>query len=144
MRDFTGRLKRNPTQDELAAGMGLNPRQWSRLLIDLSNFELFISLRRGDECNDKRMTEALYPPHHSPYEVAGLSEARRYLKAAKKTLPKRYRQVIRLYYERDLKMKEIGEILGVQESRVSQIHTSALQMMQFALRSKGIRPETVF
>jgi RNA polymerase sigma factor for flagellar operon FliA len=60
------------------------------------------------------------------------------LSSAMQVLPERYRQVVQLYYERDLTMKEIGGILGVNESRVSQIHKCALERMQLTLTQNGI------
>ena len=60
------------------------------------------------------------------------------------TLPSRYRKVVELYYQRDMTMKEIGDVLGVNESRVSQIHKSALQRMQAALGGSGIRSIAAF
>ncbi len=55
------------------------------------------------------------------------------------TLPLRYQKVVFLYYTNDLTMKEIGEVLGVNESRVSQIHKIALKKMAVVLESEGIR-----
>ena len=61
-----------------------------------------------------------------------------------KTLPERYQQVVSMYYEKDLNMKEIGTLLGVKESRVSQIHKSALQRMQMVLGGAGICSAAAF
>jgi RNA polymerase sigma factor (sigma-70 family) len=55
-----------------------------------------------------------------------------------KTLPERYQKVVFLYYTNEMTMKEIGELLGVNESRVSQIHKTALRKMATALQSEGI------
>jgi RNA polymerase sigma factor for flagellar operon FliA len=54
------------------------------------------------------------------------------------TLPERYQKVVFLYYTNDLTMKQIGDVLGVNESRVSQIHKTALQKMAGVLESEGI------
>ncbi len=51
---------------------------------------------------------------------------------------------MKLYYEGDLTMKEIGGMLGVNESRVSQMHKSALQRMQTALEDSGIHSAAAF
>ena len=72
------------------------------------------------------------------------SELRDKLTAAIELLPFRYQQVVRLYYERDLTMKEIGGILGVNESRVSQIHKSALERMHAAFDRSGIHSAAAF
>jgi len=72
------------------------------------------------------------------------SELRDRLEVAMKALPKRYQQVVAMYYDRDMTMKEIGNRLGVNESRVSQIHKSALARMQVALESNGIQSAALF
>ena len=53
-------------------------------------------------------------------------------------LPERYQKVVFLYYTNDMTMKEIGEMMGVNESRISQIHKLALKKMQVVLESEGI------
>jgi RNA polymerase sigma factor for flagellar operon FliA len=60
------------------------------------------------------------------------------------TLPERYQKVVFLYYSNEMTMKEIGDVLGVNESRVSQIHKSALEKMAGALRSAGIYSAQAF
>ena len=55
-----------------------------------------------------------------------------------KTLPERYQKVVVLYYTNEMTMKEIGGVLGINESRVSQIHKSALEKMQVVLQANGI------
>ena len=61
-----------------------------------------------------------------------------------KTLPERYRKVVLLYYTNEMTMKEIGGILGINESRVSQIHKSALEKMGVALQANGISSSQAF
>lgn len=61
-----------------------------------------------------------------------------------KCLPKRYQKVVFLYYSNEMTMKEIGEVLGVNESRVSQIHKIALEKMAVSLRSVGIESAGAF
>jgi RNA polymerase sigma factor for flagellar operon FliA len=55
-----------------------------------------------------------------------------------KVLPERYQRVVLLYYTNEMTMKEIGGVLGINESRVSQIHKSALEKMNVALQGAGI------
>jgi len=52
--------------------------------------------------------------------------------------------VVLLYYTNEMTMKEIGGILGINESRVSQIHKSALEKMQVALEANGITSAQAF
>ena len=71
-------------------------------------------------------------------------ELREMLMGAMKTLPERYQKVVVLYYTNDMTMKEIGGLLGINESRVSQIHKTALEKMAIALQSAGIHSSGAF
>jgi RNA polymerase sigma factor FliA len=53
-------------------------------------------------------------------------------------LPERYQKVVSLCYANQMTMKQIGDLLGVNESRVSQIHKTAVKKMQMTLQSEGI------
>jgi RNA polymerase sigma factor for flagellar operon FliA len=69
---------------------------------------------------------------------------RKILGRAIKTLPERYRKVVTLYYTEELKMKEIGTVLGIKDSRVSQVHKSALEKMAIVLHENGINSVYAF
>ena len=71
-------------------------------------------------------------------------QLRSVLASAMKTLPERYKKVVVLYYTNEMTMKEIGGILGINESRVSQIHKSALEKMSVVLQNAGIRGSSAF
>jgi RNA polymerase sigma factor for flagellar operon FliA len=66
------------------------------------------------------------------------------LDAAMGALPERYKKVVVMYYTNEMTMKEIGTMLGINESRVSQIHKSALEKMAVALQSNGINSANAF
>ncbi len=70
--------------------------------------------------------------------LTGQKELRGILSVAMKTLPERYQTVVGLYYLGGKTMREIGERLGINESRVSQIHRTALEKMQVNLQAAGI------
>jgi len=59
-------------------------------------------------------------------------------------LPERYKKVVLMYYKNEFTMKEIGQHLGINESRVSQIHKSALEKMANALHQAGIASSQAF
>ncbi len=84
------------------------------------------------------------PAEVSPERQFARSEMRTRISSALGSLPERYRQVVTLYYEGDMTMKEIGSMLGVKESRVSQMHKSALAKIQFILTSNGISQTAAF
>jgi RNA polymerase sigma factor for flagellar operon FliA len=79
-----------------------------------------------------------------PDELFAHRELRRVLDDVIGTLPVRYQTVIKLYYDQDRTMKQIGAELGVNESRVSQIHKTALEKLEAALRSSGFQSPQVF
>ena len=62
--------------------------------------------------------------------IAELTEARGILLGAINHLPEQERLVVALYYYEELTLKEIGEILGISESRVSQVHTKAIRRLR--------------
>jgi RNA polymerase sigma factor for flagellar operon FliA len=72
------------------------------------------------------------------------SELRSALDRVIHTLPARYQKVVRMYYDQDRTMKQIGTALGVNESRVSQIHKASLEKLAVALRSNGFASAEVF
>ena len=83
-------------------------------------------------------------PKAMPDSICAREQLRSVLGVAMKTLPERYQKVVMLYYTNEMTMKEIGGILGINESRVSQIHKSALEKMQVALQASGITSSQAF
>lgn len=137
------KLNREPNEAELASAMGLDARRWRALMVDFRSLGNAVAQTRSE----REETPGLELPcasHHNPDHVFARSELREKLTTAMATLPSRYRQVVELYYERDMTMKEIGDVLGVNESRVSQIHKSALERMQQALDGSGIHSAGAF
>lgn len=143
-RDLTAKLQRSPTQTELARAMGLTSRRWQMLMVDFGSLGAAALQVHANDRDDQPRQEMPCKPAQCPDQLFARSELREKLNSALKTLPDRYQQVVRLYYERDMTMKQIGGILGVNESRVSQIHKSALERMQSALEVNGIRSASAF
>jgi RNA polymerase sigma factor for flagellar operon FliA len=73
-------------------------------------------------------------PHCRPYSIFKKNETRDFIARAIQKLPKRERIIISLYYYEELTMHEIGKVLGVNESRVSQMHGNALRRLSGKLR----------
>ena len=82
--------------------------------------------------------EPVAGPGWQPDVTAGHEELLATLRTAISMLPARYGEIVALYHWRGLTMREIGRSYGINESRVSQIHKRALQIMAASLRSKGI------
>ena len=88
---------------------------------------------------DDRPQEFAATPELQPDHMCERRQLRSTLARAIGKLPKRYQKVVFLYYTNEMTMKEIGNLLGVNESRISQIHKMALKKMAVTLESEGIR-----
>ena len=130
-------LDREPTEAEIAKEIGLDTKRWQALMVDFHSLNA-AATHQMSEREDQASLEVPSPASECPDEVFARTEMRRKLNVAMQTLPKRYQQVVTLYYERDMTMKEIGGVLKINESRVSQIHKTALGRMQSFFGGTGI------
>jgi RNA polymerase sigma factor for flagellar operon FliA len=133
-RELGDELGRTPTAAEVAAKAGTTAPGW---LLDPAWRSGPAAQSRAEECSkdpcDLRAGEAWRPDVR-----AGHQELRAALFAAMESLPLRYRQIMLLYHWQGVTMREIGLAFGVNESRVSQIHKRALDLMAGCLKSSGI------
>lgn len=125
-----------PTDDELAAAVGISTAQLYRSLEEARK-QHFLSIHGLTD--DEPTVGYLVPPDRSPSPAAQVErkELLERLTQAIKELPKRDRLVLMLYYERDLTMKEASQVLGITESRVSQVHASAIFKLAMKLRTES-------
>jgi RNA polymerase sigma factor for flagellar operon FliA len=143
-RDLAAVLHRNPTQAEVAEKMGIGDERWRRMMMELRNVGLLSASSRSQDPDEPPAPEFPAEPKTQPDAMCSLEQLREYLQLALGCLPERYRQVVRLYYTNELTMREIGDMMGINESRVSQIHKSALQKMATALHAAGIESSAAF
>jgi RNA polymerase sigma factor FliA len=142
--ELTAQLQRDPTENEMAQGMGVSTRRWRQMLVTLGNIGIAATQAHKYERDDQPAAEPPCATEFHPDRVYARSEIRDRLSGAMNVLPPRHREVVTLYYDREMTMKEIGNYLGVNESRVSQIHKSALSRMQVALTSSGIQSAAAY
>jgi RNA polymerase sigma factor for flagellar operon FliA len=133
-RELQATLQRMPTESEIALKLGVDVDRWRQMMVDLRNVGLISASSRVPQHDDLPAPD--FPS--KPDNMCSHEQMRSVLGVAMKTLPERYQRVVSLYYTNEMTMKEIGGILGVNESRVSQIHKSALVKMQVVLQSNGI------
>jgi RNA polymerase sigma factor for flagellar operon FliA len=143
-RELAATLQRNPTEAEVAAKLGIDVQKLRTMMLDLRNVGLVSASTRGPECEDLPAPDFPCKPETQPDSLCAREQLRAVLGIAMKTLPERYQKVISLYYNNEMTMKEIGTILGINESRVSQIHKSALEKMNAALEANGITSPAAF
>jgi RNA polymerase sigma factor for flagellar operon FliA len=134
------RLRRTPTDPEVAAEMGISMRDLRDTFTKLSytsvaSFEELWS--PGGERDDRANLMATIRDEtaEDPVSLFENEEIRDILATAIERLPERERLVIALYYYEGLTLREIGEVLGVTESRVSQLHTKAVLRLRARLHS---------
>jgi RNA polymerase sigma factor FliA len=122
---FADRNGRPPGEEELAAELGTTTAQLYRTLEEARR-QQFLSLHGLG--GDREGRDCLVPVDGapSPDRVAERKELLERMTRAIRKLPARSRQILILYYERDLTMKEVAEVLEVTESRISQLHAGAL------------------
>jgi RNA polymerase sigma factor for flagellar operon FliA len=136
---------RSPTEPEIAKAMDVPHAQFQRMTRELFNAGLTTGQpHRVERPDHTSFTEAAETPDLGPDELLAQTELRSALDRVIATLPPRYQKVIRLYYDQERTMKQIGSVLGVNESRVSQIHKAALEKLAAALRANGFRSPEVF
>lgn len=143
-RDLAGELHRNPTEAEVAARMGVEVDRWRQMMLDLRNVGLVSASTRAQDSEDMPAPDFPTSPDSHPDTMCAKEELKSLLKTALDTLPERYQRVVLLYYSNELTMKEIGNMLGINESRVSQIHKAALEKMANALGQAGISSAAAF
>lgn len=113
-------------EEELAAELGLELPAFQTLLGELRGLTLVELDNHDEDAPGNSAWQVPDNPEHSPLREYERQESREKLIAAINRLPERERQVVALYYVEELTMKETGAVLGLTESRVSQIHTQAL------------------
>jgi RNA polymerase sigma factor FliA len=142
-RDLATRLGRAPVEAEVAEAMGVPLERWRRMVLELRVVGLMSASGNAGE-NHTPAPEFPARPESQPDSICAHRQLRNMLDSAIATLPVRYRRVVSLYYTKDMTMKEIGDMLGVNESRVSQIHKTALEKMATVFHSAGIHSSAAF
>jgi len=130
-------LGRPARDEEMAEQLGLQMDDFYRLLKQSAGVPL-ISLDVVMDPEDKRrdvLSCIVDPKSSNAFGLLGLNEVKDSVARAIEDLPEKEREVISLYYYDELTMKEIGEVLDLTESRVSQIHTKAILRLRVRINN---------
>lgn len=137
--DLWNQLKRSPTDEEVANYLDLTVEQVRQALIDASQaFMSLDSFNIFDQEDDMSVYEAL-PDENSPDPTESIEEMDTLgqLEKALVQLSERERTILSLYYFDELTLKEIGSVLGITESRVSQLHARAILDLKSIMRDSA-------
>jgi RNA polymerase sigma factor for flagellar operon FliA len=137
---ITRSQRRTPTEPEIATELHLTLNEYQLLVGQLKGLEIgSLSLEHHANSGEDKLAFIAGSPRDEPLFQCLMGETRQILIDAIDELPVKERKVLTLYYYEELNMKDIGLILGVVESRISQIHAGALVRLRLTL--KGLRKE---
>lgn len=144
---------RAPSEGELAAALGMVLGDYQRLLQEARGHQLIYLEDLVDNQDESFLDRnCAGPALADPAALLEDIDTRRALVAGIEALPEREKTVMALYYDEEMNLKEIGEVLGVTESRVCQLHSQAIARLRAAVqlsegapvvkKRRGRRPKT--
>lgn len=130
-----GRLKRAPTETEIAKEIGIPVAEYQEMLNEARGAQLiyFEDIGRADDDEDY-LERHIADEGADPGDILRDKRFRTALVAAIEELPEREKQLMSMYYEQDLNLREIGAVMGVTESRVCQLHSQAVARLRAKLK----------
>ena len=135
IRVLTQRMGRAPGEADVAAEMTLSLEEYQQLLGDIKGLEIgTLHMERNEDSGEEELAYIPGKPEDDPLFHCLRGELEERLSGAISELPDRERLVMTLYYYEEMTMREIGLALGVVESRVSQVHASAVVHLRVALK----------
>ncbi len=136
IRSAEHKLQRAPREAEIAAEMKLDVAAYQDLLLAAKGAHLVYLEDAGGEAGEEGLLETALPADGpDPLERIRDRRFRESLVTAIENLPERERLMMSLYYEEGLNLKEVGAVLGVSESRVSQMHSQAIARLRSGMAS---------
>jgi RNA polymerase sigma factor FliA len=133
-------LQRAPTEQEMASSLEMELEEFREALLEIANSSVLalddlwtVADPTGGQIS--LLDTIRDPTAVDPHQEVDATELKDRLADAIESLPDRERLVIALYYYENLTLREIGEVLGVTESRVSQLHTKAVLGLRSSLQS---------
>jgi RNA polymerase sigma factor for flagellar operon FliA len=135
---LSSRLKRVPVEEEVAGYLGMDLESFRRMLLDIERSQVLSleDILHHSEDDSMNILDSIQDADSpDPENISEEEDLKEIIRRAVSFLPEREKIVLVLYYFEDLSMKEVGEVLGITESRVSQLHASALKHLRHRLLS---------
>lgn len=135
--DIEKQTGRPATDEEVANTMGLALEDFHKL-IDETKSVTFMDIeflrQKATEANDLTLAETFAMDDRDPFTALNLTQIKGLIANAISELPEKEKLTVSLYYQEELTMKEIGEVLGYTESRISQMHSKAMLRLRAKLK----------
>jgi len=129
-------LGRPVADDELATAMGVSLKKWYQIVREIQPTGVdWLRPKEADEAYPPDLENMVGTSQASPFDLFARDEQREMLNRALLCLSERDREIITLYYQDELTMKEIGAKMGVDESRISQVHSMALARLRTRMKA---------
>ncbi len=131
---------RPPSEVELAKALGVSLAEYQKMLQDARGHQLLSFEDLVEEGDDDFLERHLTDDSREPSRILEAESLKRMLVQGIEMLPEREKLMMALYYEQDLNLREIGDVMGVTESRVCQLHTQAVARLRARIfGDSGIR-----
>jgi len=127
-------LQREPTSAEIAGALDLTEPAYDQMLEQIRTAEVAVIRPLEFGAGDTSVMDVAIDPDEGPHVRLERAEMKEHLAQAIAELPERERQILSLYYQEELTLAEIGAVIGVGESRVSQLRTQAVARLRTRLR----------
>jgi RNA polymerase sigma factor for flagellar operon FliA len=121
---------RPPSEDELAAALEIPLADYQKILLNARGHQVVSFEDLSDENGDDFLDWYFTDSEGDPSKILEDENLKKLLVQGIESLPERENLMMALYYEQDLNLREIGEVMGVSESRVSQLHTQAVARLR--------------
>ena len=121
---------RTPSESELAETLGMALAEYQKMLQDARGHQLISFEDMIDDGNEDFLERHLSDDSNEPSRILEDESLRKSLVQGIELLPEREKLMMALYYEQDLNLREIGEVMGVTESRVCQLHSQAVARLR--------------
>jgi len=128
---------RPPSEIELARALDMSLTEYQKMLQDARGHQLLSYEDMVEDGEDDFLERHLTDSSREPLKILEEESLHRMLVQGIELLPEREKLMMALYYERDLNLREIGEVMGVTESRVCQLHSQAVIRLRARILGEG-------